>query len=536
MRAFGRTFVFWPEIEKVTPDNQQTATLKTSTSGNTQTVSGQAQVQYQVKVMYSFLDLGGQWTAPQTLDTGALESLPIQTPRLRVSDVTDANNQESITVDFTYNLDITTAMAMAQAEVQVALQDIAQPSLLAGFANQVAVLEGQYLAPRNRAKQLTADLTVVDIDAVPFTDWRSGILGTLFAEPVTLTQDNVITIDAPGRQDAEPWYSFDIKGGSFLAKPSSEAATSAPSNVTLIPLAGNTDGLPQWDRVDAALDASDGNRYLFNNAKMVYTVLGDPTEHSIDSRWGLRSTNLLVDGIVDAAWQRGGVAFLSRGGRYLTYPNGLDWADETGEREIATGGSQDGIPNWPSIEAAFTDKTNATWFFHGTQYVSVDENKKLGTSADIKLRWGHEPNAFTSPAKGDPVVVAAFTRDNLTFLVGPTSCTWYTDADLSVCEPLKPQTLRAILEDLKCVNSTDIDAASVVTAAMDGGTELLFKAKTATGSEIYSFTSADNKIAVAKRTPKNGPWQDVASFMQGEKEICLLACQNRFCGYRSGQR
>jgi hypothetical protein len=534
VRAFGRTFVFWAEIEKVTPDNQQTATLKTSTSGNTQTVSGQAQVQYQVKVMYSFLDLSGQWTAPQTLDTGALESLPIQTPRLRVSDVTDANNQESITVDFTYNLDVTPVTATAYATVQVALEDIAQPVPTPVFANQVAVLEGQYLAPRNRAKQLTADLTVVDIDAVPFTDWRVGILDTLFAEPVTLTQDNVITIDMPGRQDAEPWYSFDIKGGSFLAKPSSQTATSTPSNVTLIPLAGNTDGLPQWNHVDAALDCSDGNRYLFNNAKMVYTVLGDPTEHPIDSRWGLRSTNLLVDGVVDAAWQRGGVAFLSRGGRYLTYSNGLDWADETGERDIATGGSQDGIPNWPSIDAAFTDKTGTTWFFHGTQYISIDENKKLGTAADIKLRWGHEPNAFTSPAKGDAVVVAAFARDDRTFLIGATSYTWYTGGDLSVCEPLKPQTLRAILDELKCVNSTEIDATSVVTAAMDGGTELLLKAKTATGSEIYSFTSADNKIAVAKRTPKNGPWQDVASFMQGEKRFAFSPVKTGFAVTVSG--
>ena len=535
VRAFGRTFVFWAEIDKVLSDNnQQTTTLQSKTSGDTQTVSGQSQVQYQVTVMYSFLDLSGQWTAPQTLDTGALESLPILTPRLRVSDVTDANNPEYISVDFTYTLDVTPAVAMAFAEVQVAMQDAAQPSLLKGFANQVAVVEGQYLAPRNRAKQLTADLTVVDINPVPFTDWRPGILATIFAEPVALTPDNVVTIDSPGRQDTEPWYSFDIKGGSFLAKPSSQTPTSTPSTVSLIPLAGNTDGLPQWDHVDACLDASDGNRYLFNNAKMVYTVLGDPTEHPIDSRWGLRSTNLLVDGIVDAAWQRGSVAYLSRGGRYLTYSNGLDWADETGERDIATGGSQDGIPNWPSIDAAFTDKTNTTWFFHGSQYIALDANKKLGTAADSKLRWGHEANAFTSPAKDNAVVAAAFTRDNRTFLIGPTSYTWYTDADLSVCQPLKPQTLRAILDELKCVNSADVDAAAVITGAMDGGTELLLKAKTAAGSDVYSFTSADSKIAPAKRTPKTGPWQDVAAVIQGDKRFAFSPVKTGFAVTVSG--
>ena len=85
VRAFGRTFVFWAETEQVKPDNQSTATLQTTTSGNTQTVSGQSQVQYRVKMMYSFLNLSGQWTAPQTLDVGALESLDIGTTHLRVT-------------------------------------------------------------------------------------------------------------------------------------------------------------------------------------------------------------------------------------------------------------------------------------------------------------------------------------------------------------------------------------------------------------------------------------------------------------------
>ena len=108
VRAFGRTFVFWAETEQVKPDNQSTATLQTTTSGNTQTVSGQSQVQYRVKVMYSFLNLSGQWTAPQTLDVGALESLDIGATYLRATCVspTDPNTAESIVVDFTYDLDI----------------------------------------------------------------------------------------------------------------------------------------------------------------------------------------------------------------------------------------------------------------------------------------------------------------------------------------------------------------------------------------------------------------------------------------------
>ena len=69
----------------------------------------------------------------------------------------------------------------------------------------------------------------------------------------------------------------------------------------------------------------------------------------------------------------------------------------------------------------------------------------------------------------------AFTRAGRSFLIGPTFYTSYSDADLSLCHPLKPQTLRAILEELHCTNSTDVDAAAIITGAMDDGTALLFK-------------------------------------------------------------
>lgn len=556
VRAFGRTFVFWAETEQVKPDDQSTATLQTTTSGNTQTVSGQSQVQYRVKVMYSFLNLSGQWTAPQTLDVGALESFDIGATCLRVTCVspTDPSTAESIVVDFTYDLEIP-PLAMAvfllsqpallvqpqymQDAEQLLLQQQQQALSLPVRRlppDQIAAIDTLMgLPPRNRAKQLTADLTVTDIAFVPFSDGRLDILNGLFdpIELATLDQNSVIIIGTADRQDAPPWYSFDIKGGSFLARPSGGMAADVQSDANLLPLEGNTEGLPQWDHVDACLDGSDGKRYLFNNAKMVYAVLGDPNEGPIDSRWGLRYSKLQADGLVDAAWQRDGVAFLSRGATYLTYSNGLDWADERGERGTPADRSSDGLPTaWTSIDAAFTDKTNTTWFFRGAQYVTLDANKKLGTPADIRQRWGHEPNDFTSHAKGDAVVVAAFTREGRSFLIGPTSYTSYSDADILLCQPLKPQTLRALLDELKCTNSADVDAAAMISGAMDGGTELLFKAKTPSGSEIYSF--ADGKIAVAKPTSNTGPWQDAAAFMQGAKRFAFSPVKAGFAVTVSG--
>ena len=77
------------------------------------------------------------------------------------------------------------------------------------------------LAPRYRAKRLTADLTVADVDAVPVADLRADVLEGLFdpAEISTLDLNSVIEIGSAGRNDDALWYSFDMKGGSFLARP-----------------------------------------------------------------------------------------------------------------------------------------------------------------------------------------------------------------------------------------------------------------------------------------------------------------------------
>jgi len=81
------------------------------------------------------------------------------------------------------------------------------------------------------------------------------------------------------------------------------------------------------------------------------------------------------------------------------------------------------LPSWSSIDAAFTDKSNTTWFFQGSKYIGVDSSKTSGKEADIGQRWGVESNQFTAPVKGEPVVIAAFSHDGRAFLIGPTSYT-----------------------------------------------------------------------------------------------------------------
>ena len=267
VRAFGRTFVFWTEVEQKKPDGQTSTTLQVKTKGDVQEVSGPQQVEYRLKVMYSFCDLSDHWTPPQILTYGPTETGPIQDAHIRVSRV-GADEDEAIVVDFHCNL----------APVELSLLAL---GLSPAF---FPLLMG--LPPRVRAKRLTADLTVSDIAAVPVLDARADILAGLFnsAESNNLDLNAVIAIDSADRRDDAPWYSLDIKGGSFLARPV-ESRSSGEPEAPLLALANNADGLPRWNRIDACLDGSDGHQYLFNNERLVYAIRGDSNEFRIDARW-----------------------------------------------------------------------------------------------------------------------------------------------------------------------------------------------------------------------------------------------------------
>jgi hypothetical protein len=141
----------------------------------------------------------------------------------------------------------------------------------------------------------------------------------------------------------------------------------------------------------------------------------------------------------------------------------LKWADDVGERGTADDRRQDNLPSWLSIDAAFTDQANKTWFFQATKYVTLDPAGTFGQEADIKQRWGRERNEFTTDPKGNAAVVAAFARDGRSFLIGPSSYTSYTGPDLLLCEKPVPQSLGAILEQLDCSNTGDVDAGAMIT-------------------------------------------------------------------------
>jgi hypothetical protein len=325
----------------------------------------------------------------------------------------------------------------------------------------------------------------------------------------------VVVLGSAGRNVGAPWYSFDLKGGSFLAKPVAETS----NRWDLLPLLGNTDDLPEWDRVDACLDTTDRHQYFFDNRRLVYSALGDRTEHRIDERWGLRYTRVHADGQVDAAWTRGGALFLARGDRYVKYSHGTTWVDNEGERGTRDERRADGVPTWPAIDAAFTDNGNTTWFFHGARYVSLDAANRLSRETDIKERWGRERNEFTRPSAEGPIIVAAFTRDGRSFLVGQTSYISYADPDLRLCATPARQSLRALLVELKCSNSEEVDEAATIAGAVDTGTELLFKVSRGEDNEVYSLRG--DRVTRTRRPSRGSPAHSIAAFTHQDKSFAL---------------
>ncbi|MGA2410992.1 MAG: neuraminidase-like domain-containing protein, partial [Candidatus Binataceae bacterium] len=494
VRAFGRTFVFWAEVENVQPDDTTSHNLTTKSAGDsskgdgTTTVSGESHTEYRIKLMYSFHDLNDQWTTPQTLSFGPTENKQIQPPLLWVTCTTGSDGIESIVVNYQYGA--------------------------------VGSGKGQPATIVNGARLLTADLTSSETGIFLIADRRIDMLRALFAPNEILGPNDVVALGSTGHYAKALWYSVDLKGGSFLAKPILPEA----EKETRLPLAGNQDRLPNWPSVNASLDATDGNGYLFNNARMAYWQRpreGQPSEHPIGDRWGLRHTTVHADGQIDAAWTRHGVLFLARGDRYLKYSHGTEWADDEGDRGVTEDERKaDGVPNWPNIRAAFTDeKTNTTFFFRGRSFAALDAANKLGAETDIRERWGRQLNDFNGPAAGLPTVVAAFTRDGRSFLIGPKTYTWYSDPGFMICETPKPQTLQAVLAELKCVNLAAAEGIATIEEVVDSGAELLFKVRR--GEEHEGYSLQDNKITKVNPIPKGGPWAYVAAFTQEGKQFAL---------------
>jgi hypothetical protein len=82
--------------------------------------------------------------------------------------------------------------------------------------------------------------------------------------------------------------------------------------------------MPNWNRVDAAVELPGGTRILFGNedsrAIMIPPTGRVPAQQPTNRRWGLRPTVLPVaDTAVDAVLVRGEATFVCYGGQYVRF-------------------------------------------------------------------------------------------------------------------------------------------------------------------------------------------------------------------------
>ncbi|MBG0566523.1 neuraminidase-like domain-containing protein [Actinoplanes aureus] len=309
VRAFGRLFVFW-----VVPESQQ------------------------VRIRYSYQELDHEWVPAQTLGTGAYEDGAIGAITLLVRPQT-----ASITVSCSY-----TVSAAGQSHRRAATLLTLHPGLYVDRA------------PPDTARALATELET-STEAAATTDRVARI----FVDPVAAA--DVVRFDVPAGAESWPWFSVDVRGGSFLCRP---VVVTEPEDAPLRPLRGNPDRLPEWNRVDAAFELANGDRYFFDNERGVFAVVPArggrrPTPQPINGRFGRLPSALPVPGPVDAVLTRAGqYTYVFIGDSCLRYTGQAFGRVDAGyPQRIEQAAATEGLPAWPRIDWAFTDVHGTEWFY-----------------------------------------------------------------------------------------------------------------------------------------------------------------------------
>lgn len=364
VHAFGRVFVFWPVVETVPPDTTGTTTIVARRDGDKQNVEPQPS-RYRVRISYSFYNLNKEWVSAQELPLGPAVDFPISDLRLSVQASAtvpggDPGAHDSIVVSCSYLVTV--------------------PGEPGGPPKQ---------EPRSVAYALTPELYAVPV-ATPAEPSRLVELSKIFAEPSPLDPAGVVPFsNAAGSQDGT-WFSVDHKGGSFLCRPVIPDPAGDPRP---LPVAGNGDGVPEWDVIDAGFELGD-TRYFFRQGQ--YRPAG--ASDKIADRWGHARSALATSASVDAMLVRDGVTYVFAGSEYYCYdgaPFGLMLPGYP--KTIAT--NDDTLPRWPKIDAAYT--ADGVEYFYSGEHGFTSSNVLKGTasswSPDLDLGWLSPPPKDKDP-------------------------------------------------------------------------------------------------------------------------------------------
>ncbi|MFL5909959.1 MAG: hemopexin repeat-containing protein [Gaiellaceae bacterium] len=438
VHAFGRVFVFWATTETVPAEDDAASTaVVVTTENDTQTVSPRGKTQ-RVRIYYSFYNLSKEWVPAQTLGTGPKEESVSGVTMLVRPRTKPGTDKMSILVSCSYTVTPPAGAAATQPPA-------AQPPAVTTAATVAELLAAQWAAiaaalaaagaqPPPPRRTLLFDLNpelyaddllddpaaltpqvmalLADLEADSAAAATADRVASIFVDPVDPVA--VVRFDHPTGAEAWPWFSVDLKGGSFLCRPVVPEPEGSP-----IPLAGNADRLPTWKKVKAAVELPDRTRYFFDDAGRYATAApgGQPGQPGpIVPRWGRQRTVLPARGDVDAVLTRGEHTFVFSGSQYARFTGPPFLMIDPGYPKNLAGNTEK-LPEWSRVDVAFTGRDGVEYFFSSGRHEFVtsgsDADKPLDKPRPEDKHWSWNP----APDKRFGAVRAALVTDTHTFLI-----------------------------------------------------------------------------------------------------------------------
>ncbi|GLW07103.1 hypothetical protein Misp01_22330 [Microtetraspora sp. NBRC 13810] len=203
-------------------------------------------------------------------------------------------------------------------------------------------------------------------------------------------------VDAVLRRDG---HTYVFSGGQYLrysGTPFGPVDAGYPKD-----LAGNTENLPQWSRVDAALTGPGGVEYFFSRERKGFVQSGAlGTLRPVAEHWRLSARPVRErsgepdepafgrDGI-DATLVRGEHTYLFSGDQYVRYTGGEYGRLDAGyPRQLSR--NEEGLPRWERMGSALFHG-EAAYFFDNTAKtclrVARDGTTETTPNADLGTRW-----------------------------------------------------------------------------------------------------------------------------------------------------
>jgi hypothetical protein len=366
IHAFGRVFVFWAIPDSSSPPGSST-TITTTKDGDSQHVSG-GEPTNRFKICFSFLDLNGEWVPVQsrTVDSGVAG--PVSGLKVSVS-LGESSPSTDVTGEKHESIFVNCSGVIAAPRI--------------GLVRWSTVLA---LPPELYLIQLSSGAVPV----IPTPD-DSGLRAEIFdPEPSNrIGEARVVQFNSTSGDTS--WFSIDHRGGSFLFRPDA-----ALIDEKITPRSLRSDGrLPNWKRIDAAVELPDGSRLFFNNTTRRFRFWGTDDDEigrpqAMQPRWRVSAMN--------AAYLDNGALYLISGNTIARYTLDSSLAPE---EHMVPQLPDEGYPRplGHQVNAVFR-RGGQLYVFGDKEYTRVDAGTELDAASlawrPIRGNWGGLPAAFES--------------------------------------------------------------------------------------------------------------------------------------------